>query len=91
MVTYANIDDLKVQHESVVAVLEQKRAAYLRRSDMVRLQVNALSGRCVMWRLCTVIVDFNGVSKRYVNDTVRLSACTGTDALHLLAPLYNIS
>lgn len=47
MVTYANIDELKVSHERIVAMLEQKRVTYMRRFDMVRLQVNALSGRCV--------------------------------------------
>ena len=47
MVTYANIEELKLNHDRVVFTLEQKKASYLRRCDMVRLQVNALSGRCV--------------------------------------------
>jgi hypothetical protein len=45
MVTYANIDELKATHERIMAMLEQKRVVYMRRFDMVRLQVNALSGR----------------------------------------------
>jgi chromosome segregation ATPase len=45
MVMYANIDELKATHERIMAMLEQKRVVYMRRFDMVRLQVNALSGR----------------------------------------------
>ena len=45
MITYANIDELKLTHERIMHTLEQKRVAYARRHEMVRGQVNGISSR----------------------------------------------
>ena len=47
MVTYANIDQLKVSNDRITELLQHKKIAYQRRCESARQQVNIMAAKCV--------------------------------------------